>query len=314
MDNSLQFNSNLFDEERSKIFGKIYLANVRNRLRELENPNDVDCKRWIWELVQNAKDSISNQPDRKDVDIKIKIENDIYSFTHNGSPFTKGTLFALLYKFSEGKTNNGESTGRFGTGFLTTHSLSKVVKMEGPIKDDDETICGFEVTMYRDGKNNDELINGIIQMENEKKFYKKKQPKWTKFTYILKTKRNKESSELGANNFKINIILTMLFNQKFKKVELKSKDINLIYEKEQEQQKEEENNIDIISYTLTNNINELKSSRTFLHSKINEKSEELTEHFDKERYLTVECALEIDLINKKLFVMNNHLVYSVHYL
>lgn len=60
----------------------------------------------------------------------------------------------------------------------------------------------------------------------------------------------------------------MLFNQKFKKVELKSKDINLIYEKEQEQQKEEENNIDIISYTLTNNINELKSSRTFLHSKI----------------------------------------------
>jgi len=85
---------------------------------------------------------------------------------------------------------------------------------------------------------NDNGINGMIQMENEKKFYKKKQPKWTKFTYILKTKRNKESSELGANNFKINIILTMLFNQKFKKVELKSKDINLIYEKEQEQQKE----------------------------------------------------------------------------
>ena len=119
---------NPFEEERSMIFGKVYLANVRNRLRELEYPNDVDCKRWIWELVQNAKDSISNQPNRKDIDIKVKVENDVYSFTHNGSPFTMKTLTALLYKYSEGKLNNGESTGRFGTGFLTTHSLSKHVK------------------------------------------------------------------------------------------------------------------------------------------------------------------------------------------
>ena len=263
----------------------------------MQTPSDIDCQRWPWELMQNAKDSISGS-DRDSVEVILEISENLVIFQHNGCPFNGKTYLALLYKYSEGKANNTESTGRFGTGFLTTHSLSKVVKMEGPIKDDDETICGFEVTMYRDGKNNGELINGMIQMENEKKFYKKKQPKWTKFTYILKTKRNKESSELGANNFKINIILTMLFNQKFKKVELKSKDINLIYEKEQEQHKEEENNIDIISYTLTNNINELKSSRTFLHSKINEKSEELTEHFDKERYLTVECALEIDLINK----------------
>ena len=111
MENNLGANKNLFDEERNKIFGKIYLANVRNRLRELENPNDVDCKRWIWELVQNAKDSISTQPDIKNVDIKIKVENNIYSFIHNGAPFTTETLFALLYKYSEGKTNKEESTG-----------------------------------------------------------------------------------------------------------------------------------------------------------------------------------------------------------
>ena len=60
---------------------------------------------------------------------------------------------ALLYKYSEGKTNNAESTGRFGTGFLTTHSLSKIVNIEGPIYDGKNNICGFEVTMYRDGKN-----------------------------------------------------------------------------------------------------------------------------------------------------------------
>ena len=42
----------------------------------------------------------------------------------------------------------------------------------------------------------------------------------------------------------------MLFNQKFIKVELRCKDIHLIYEKKKEQQKEEKNNIEIISYSL----------------------------------------------------------------
>ena len=96
--------NNIFDDERRSIFGKIYLANVKNRLRELTNPSIIDCKRWIWELVQNAKDSISGKNSNKTaVDIEINVENDLYIFKHNGSPFTKKTLTALLYKFSEGK-------------------------------------------------------------------------------------------------------------------------------------------------------------------------------------------------------------------
>ena len=287
------------DNSRDSVLHKMYVSNVGNRLREMQTPSDIDCQRWPWELMQNAKDSISGT-NRDSVEVILEITDDTVIFQHDGCPFNGKTYLALLYKYSEGKANNTESTGRFGTGFLTTHSLSKVVKMEGPIIDEDETICGFEVTMYRDRKNNEELIDGMIKMENEKKFWRKKHPRWTKFNYILKTKRNIESSKLGAYNFKINIVLTMLFNQKFKKVELKSKDINLIYEKNKELQKEEKNNVEIITYTLTNvNINELKS-RVFLHSKINEKSEELTEHFDKERYLTVECALEIDPTNKTI--------------
>ena len=148
MKKTLNKNHDSFDEERKKIFNKIYLANVRNRLRELENPTDIDCKRWIWELVQNAKDSISNKPNRKDVDIKIKVEKDTYSFIYNGSPFSAETLVALIYKYSEGKSNNGESTGRFGTGFLTTHSLSKTVRITGDIiQKNEENIRGFNLTM-----------------------------------------------------------------------------------------------------------------------------------------------------------------------
>ena len=177
-----------FDEERRNILGKVYLANVRNRLRELEYPNDVDCKRWIWELVQNSKDSIANQQDRKDVDIKIKVEKDIYTFSHNGSPFTIKPLTALLYKYSEGKINNGESTGRFGTGFLTTHSLSKNVKITGDIiLKEKDGVQGFSINMYREG-GDEELLEGL------KKTYK--------FIHKCNTKLGSSGSPILALNNK----------------------------------------------------------------------------------------------------------------
>ena len=179
------------DNSRDSVLHKMYVSNVGNRLREMETPSDIDCQRWPWELMQNAKDSISGS-ERNSVEIILEINDDLVIFQHDGCPFNGKTYLALLYKYSEGKANNTESTGRFGTGFLTTHSLSKIVQMEGPIIDEDGTLCGFEVTMYRDGKDNDELIEGMRKMEKEKKFWRNKNPRWTKFKYLLKTKRNKE--------------------------------------------------------------------------------------------------------------------------
>jgi hypothetical protein len=69
------------------------------------------------------------------------------------------------------------------------------------------------------------------KMEKEKKFWSDKKPKWTKFKYYLKTQRNKESSLLGVNNFKTNIILTMIFNKKFNNIELREKGKNLVFKK-----------------------------------------------------------------------------------
>ena len=170
------------DSSRELMLYKMYVANVGNRLRELETPTDIECKRWPWELMQNAKDSISGT-ERETIDIILKIEENCVIFQHNGSPFNGQTYLALLYKYSEGKKDKIESTGRFGTGFLTTHCLSKIVNIEGPIYNNNK-IVGFEVTMYRDGKNDHELIEGLKRMEREKKFFIDKSPKWTVFKYL----------------------------------------------------------------------------------------------------------------------------------
>ena len=52
-----------------------------------------------------------------------------------------------------------------------------------------------------------------------------KKLRWTKLNIILKLKeiKNKESSLLGVNNFKANIILIMIINKKFNNIELKVK-------------------------------------------------------------------------------------------
>ena len=112
-----------------KLLRKMYISNVAKRLRQLNQPSDIDRKRWIWELIQNAKDTIAGDPLRKDINVRIEIAGDIVRFKHDGNPFTADARFGLLYKYSEDKENQ-ESTGRFGTGFLTTHCLSKVVTIE----------------------------------------------------------------------------------------------------------------------------------------------------------------------------------------
>lgn len=45
-------------DARDEIFYQMYIANVAKRLRDLNAPSDIDKKRWVWELIQNAKDTM----------------------------------------------------------------------------------------------------------------------------------------------------------------------------------------------------------------------------------------------------------------
>ena len=73
---------------------------VGNRLREMITPSDMDCMRWPWELMQNAKNSISGSG-RESVEVKLEINDDMAIYQHDGCPFNGKTYLALLYKYSE---------------------------------------------------------------------------------------------------------------------------------------------------------------------------------------------------------------------
>ena len=80
----------------------------------------------------------------------------------------------------------------------------------------------------------------------------------------------------------------MIFNKKFNNIELKEKNKNLIFKKYNE---EKMDNVEILIYSINDNISNQLTKKYFLHSKLSEESKELTEHFDKQRNLNLDCAI-----------------------
>jgi hypothetical protein len=277
-----------FDE----LLDKMYISNVRNRLRQLNEPTENDCKRWIWELIQNAKDSISHDINRETVDIKIIVKDKELQFIHNGSPFTAKAQLALLYKYSEGKINDSESTGRFGTGFLTTHTLSKIVSIEGDVYEDENNtkLCGFSATMYRDGIDDEELLAGVNKMrQGLKNNYTQELNEVTTYTYHLKTPQNEKALRLGLENFISNIAQVMLFCKELNYVELD--DNGTITKISRKNNTALDNEIYFSEFEING-----KSvySRRFIHKSLSKYNEDLTKRFKTERNIRLTATIEID--------------------
>jgi len=275
------------------LLDNMYISNVSNRLGQLEHPQENDSKRWIWELIQNAKDSIVQDQSRETVDIKVIVKDDKIVFKHNGSPFTAEAQMGLLYKYSGKKGNDSESIGRFGTGFLTTHALSKIVSIEGDLYTDDNktNLCGFSATMYRNGIDPKELLDGVGKMR-ESMIYTKELNTWTTYTYHLETDENKKALHLGLENFIANITQVMLFCKELATVELDNNGVVTTIIRKQVQQIS--NDIYISEFEISGNE---PHKREYVHKKLSKHSDELSKRFKKERNLRLMVAIVIDSEN-----------------
>ncbi|KAK8840183.1 hypothetical protein M9Y10_031127 [Tritrichomonas musculus] len=211
-------NSDSSQAENEILLQKLYVANIKNRLNEIKNPTENDKIRWPWELIQNAKDSLyasSNLDNQKEIEISIQIKINPKTkkytevkFCHNGPPFTENSFIGLLYKISQEK-NNSETTGRFGTGFISTHVLSKVVQIKGNKIDKEGKISGFTATLYREGLNDPDIINDFKAMQQSQK--KNLSPfTHTEFTYKIKSEESRECVKLGLQHFKDHIAAALI--------------------------------------------------------------------------------------------------------
>lgn len=217
-------------EEGRKEDGNRSIADkINKRLHDLDKTVENNKGRWAWELLQNAKDSIADYPDRK-ISIQIEHNNDTIIFRHNGIYFTEKDIRGIINQISSKEIEEGETTtrtGRFGTGFLTTHLLSRKIDIEGILETDSLETYRFKFPLDRSGNSMAQLMpkveNAWTEFQNSVKLINSDYNEYafnTSFTYHLNTDEQKEIAKVGVNEFVNLVPYVLTFISKIDKVEI----------------------------------------------------------------------------------------------
>ena len=107
----------------------------------------------IWELLQNARDSASSETP---LHIVVSITEKELTFQHNGMPFNMDQVAHLIHHGST-KYREEKQVGRFGTGFLSTHIISRLPRVSGRLVDGKR----FTFVLDRTGTSPEELTDAM---------------------------------------------------------------------------------------------------------------------------------------------------------
>ena len=132
------------------------MEKLRNQAVEKK---DVMRRRWIWELIQNASDCIYNGKSIN-IDISVKEKKNL-EFIHDGCPFTYENLIDLITQISSKQSAEEDKTGKFGTGFISTHLLSEKVEVESVFKQSEHIFKKLNFIIDRSGKTYQESRESI---------------------------------------------------------------------------------------------------------------------------------------------------------
>ena len=137
---------------------KLVADKIRKTLLNIRNVPGISAKRWIWELIQNAKD-VDNKFNK--VEIKIELNQKSMIFSHNGSYFTIENVLGILQQVSTKDSKNLKGqTGKFGTGFIGTHLLSSKVNIRGIVKYKD-VFRKFKIFLDRTADSSEKLSKEV---------------------------------------------------------------------------------------------------------------------------------------------------------
>mgnify|MGYP002746250255 CR=1 FL=1 len=190
-------------------------------IQGFEKLNESDAKRAIWELLQNAVD-VSEK-----CEVIITISEKSLIFQHNGKPFTSTTLNSLIKQVSSKTSQSNDSeVGQYGTGFITTHSFGKRILLSGSLKIKDGYVHFENFKIDRIAKDNDELINKLLEQEKnsldliDKKDNNVKQTpsEFTTFEYLVTTNLEKENIGKVINELNLALPYVISLNNKLIKV------------------------------------------------------------------------------------------------
>ncbi|MEJ8804387.1 sacsin N-terminal ATP-binding-like domain-containing protein [Pontibacter sp. H249] len=211
---------------------KLTADKVTQILKEVRNEPKQSRRRWVWELLQNAKD-VPNIYGRVSAEIDLS-ENQL-SFRHNGDPFQINNLTGLIQQVSSKPSNSTDkkTTGKFGTGFISTHLLSDIIWIKGVVQEATETPKRVNFKLDRSGETSEELMPSIEKalelvdkIDDDSAFppyinFTKERTeslRFTEFIYNLENEDSKQAAQVGVEDLRITLPLTLAFIEEIKEV------------------------------------------------------------------------------------------------
>ena len=217
-----EFKDEVEDIERENHY-KAIADKIRQTLSRIRQDSS-SAKRWVWELVQNAKDT-PNRWGKVSIEIELMTDRKLM-FKHNGDPFTLRNVMGLIEQVSSKDSMNEEGqTGKFGTGFICTHLLSDVIHIDGIVKDKNGNQRRFNLNLDRSGDSSEELIPRIKETSRQFKDlgadsiindYEngRSETKYdTLFTYDLTTEEKLAAAEKGIEDLTNTLPITLIIQR-----------------------------------------------------------------------------------------------------
>lgn len=229
-------------------------------IQGFEDLEESHAKRAIWELVQNACD-LSNE-----CEVIIDFSDNSFSFTHNGKPFSSKTLIFLIKQVSSKSSKNEDEVGQFGTGFITTHSFGKKIKLNSVLAEGSSYIEIKDFLINRQAKDSDELLDLIEkQQENVYSLIRTggildSPTIKTTFSYISEHEQELANIRQAENNLHHYIPIVLTLNPALKSVKIISSDnAETLYRKGEETSEKSIFKTSIFQNGISMNVFSLKS-------------------------------------------------------
>jgi hypothetical protein len=137
------FDDVVYENNAQEVFKKLY---------DLDNLKDRLISRWVWELIQNARGTADSQ---NQLQIEVVLENERLMFRHNGAPFKDREIAHLIFHGSS--KHDLKDIGKFGSGFITTHLISRRVRVRGSLDDGRH----FDFVLNREGNDAVQLLQAM---------------------------------------------------------------------------------------------------------------------------------------------------------
>jgi hypothetical protein len=210
------------------------------KLRASVDASPTIPRRWVWELIQNAKDV------NIDGKVRVRVEADLdgsdahITFKHNGGPFSAENIRFLIEQVSsKDRTNDSDgrptTTGRFGTGFLTTHLLSERVLIRGVAAGRGFGPRKFKLSLDRSGAELQDIIDAV-QAAKDSILDLDEQPELTgyvpgkfntAFRYELADQTGKNVARAGLADLDTCLPYTLAFVREIESVEYPNRRLSL---------------------------------------------------------------------------------------